>query len=56
MEMEQAKEEKSCPQCQGVLEEIKAMAFFSMLSGERYLCKACKMLYYHDLKPWVRVI
>ena len=52
----ESKEEKRCPTCEGVLEEIKAIAFFSMLSGEGYLCKACKMLYYHDLKPWVRVI
>jgi uncharacterized protein with PIN domain len=56
METEQAQEEKHCPQCQGVLEEIKAVSFFSMLSGEGYLCQGCKMLYYHDLKPWVRVI
>jgi uncharacterized protein with PIN domain len=56
MEKERTKEEKRCPSCEGVLEEIKAIAFFSMLSGEGYLCNACKMLYYHDLKPWVRVI
>ena len=56
MEREQTKEETKCPQCQGVLEEIKAIAFFSMLSGEGYLCNACKMLYYHNLKPWMRVI
>ena len=56
MEREPAKEEKRCPECQGVLEVVKAMAFFSMLSGEGYLCNACKMLYYHDLKPWVRVM
>lgn len=54
--MEPAKEDKRCPQCEGVLEEIKAIAFFSMLSGEGYLCNVCKMLYYHDLKPWVKVI
>jgi hypothetical protein len=54
--MEQPKEEKRCPQCQGVLEQGNAITFFSMLSGEAYFCKACKMLYYHDLKPWVRVI
>lgn len=56
METEQAEEAKHCPQCQGVLEEIKAIAFFSMLSGEGYLCHACRTLYYHDLKPRVRVI
>ena len=56
METEWAEEAKQCPQCQGVLEEVKAMALFSMLPGEGYLCHACKMLYYHDLKPWVRVI
>jgi uncharacterized protein with PIN domain len=56
METERAEEAQQCPQCQGVLEEVKAMALFSMLSGEGYLCHACKMLYYHDLKPWVRVI
>jgi uncharacterized protein with PIN domain len=55
--MEPAKEEvKRCPECGGVLEQGNALAFFSMLSGEAYLCSACKMLYYHDLKPWVRVI
>ena len=54
--MEATKEEKRCPQCQGPLEEGKAIALFSMLSGEAYFCNACKMLYYHDLKPWVRVI
>jgi hypothetical protein len=54
--MELVKEEKRCPQCQGVLEEIKAIAFSSMLSGEGYLCRVCKMLYYHDLKPWVTVM
>ena len=47
---------RGVPTCEGVLEEIKAIAFFSMLSGEGYLCNACKMLYYHDLKPWVKVI
>jgi uncharacterized protein with PIN domain len=56
MERERAREETKCPQCQGVLEEVKGIALFSMLSGEGYLCKACQMLYYHDLKPWVRVI
>ena len=54
--MEPAKEEKRCPECENVLEEIKAIAFFSMLSGVGYLCNTCKMLYDHDLKPWVRVI
>ena len=56
METERAQEEKHCPQCQAVLEEIKAITFFSMLSGEGYLCKACKMLYDHDLKPWAPII
>ena len=56
MEKEQAKKETRCPSCEGVLEEIKAIAFFSMLTGEGYLCHACKMLYYHDLKPWVKVM
>jgi hypothetical protein len=42
METERAEEAQQCPQCQGVL--------------EGYLCKACKMLYYHDLEPWVRII
>jgi uncharacterized protein with PIN domain len=50
-----AKEEKRCPQCQGVLEEVKAMAFSSMLSDEGYRCNACTWLYYHDLKPWAKV-
>jgi hypothetical protein len=45
-----------CPQCGDVLEQGNTIAFFSMLAGEAYLCRACKMLYYHDLKPWVRVI
>ena len=56
METERAEEATQCPQCQGVLEEVKVMALFSMLSGEGYLCHACKMLYDHDLKPWVRII
>lgn len=58
METERVREEeeKVCPECHSALEEIKAIAFFSMLAGEGYLCKACKMLYYHDLKPWVKVI
>jgi hypothetical protein len=54
--MEQAHEEMRCPECHAVLEEIKAIALSSMLSGEGYLCKACKMLYYHDLQPMARVI
>jgi uncharacterized protein with PIN domain len=54
--MEHSKEGKSCPQCQGVLEKVKMMALFSMLSGEGYRCDACKMLYYRDLKPWAKVI
>ena len=54
--MEPTKEEKRCPQCHAVLEEGMAIAFFSMLSGEAYFCNVCKMLYYHDLKPWVKVM
>jgi hypothetical protein len=34
--MEPAKEEKRCPECENVLEEIKAIAFFSMLSGQQF--------------------
>jgi uncharacterized protein with PIN domain len=54
--MEPARKEKTCPECGGVLEEVQAMALSSMLSGQAYLCKACKMLYYHDLKPWAKVV
>jgi hypothetical protein len=43
--MEPAQEEQRCPQCQSVLEEGKAIALFSRLSGEGYLCQACKMMY-----------
>src|SRR5882724_12604731 len=51
----QPTEEKRCPQCQGVLEEVKALAFSSMPSGEGYRCQVCKMLYDQDLKPWAKV-
>jgi hypothetical protein len=56
MATERAEEAMQCPQCQGVLEEVNAMALFSMLPGEGYLCNACQILDDHDLKPWVRVI
>jgi len=54
--MEPAKEEKRCPQCDGVLEQGKAIVFFSMLSGEGYLCRTCKVIYAHDLKPLARMV
>jgi hypothetical protein len=51
----QPAEEKRCPQCQGVLEEVKALACSSMLSGKGYRCHVCKMWYDRDRKPWAKV-
>jgi uncharacterized protein with PIN domain len=54
--MKPANEEKACPQCGGTLQKGQAIALLSMMAAKAYLCKACKTLYYHDLKPLARVM
>jgi len=55
--MEQPQKEKHCPECGAVLERGHAMQFFSMLPiDEAYLCRACKVIYAHDLKPLAHLV
>lgn len=48
--------EKTCPQCGKLVEKVTGVAFSSMLPYDGYLCRACKMLYTHDMKPLASII
>lgn len=55
--MEQPRDVKHCPQCGAELERGHAMQFFSMLPvDEAYLCRACKIIYAHDLKEIAKLV
>ncbi len=47
---------KTCPKCNNVLEEGKALSISAAQIGAAYLCRFCKMIYTRDLEPLARMV
>ncbi len=47
---------KTCPECNNVLEEGKALSISAAQLGAAYLCQSCKMIYTRDLQPLARMV
>ena len=46
----------TCPECNEVLEEGRALLLSAMVSDAAYLCTRCRLIYTRDLQPLARLV
>ena len=46
----------TCPECNEVLEEGRALLLSAMVSDAAYLCTRCRLIYTRDLQPLARFV